>query len=1057
MKLHSLLIGINEYQSPNVNNLSGCTKDVEKMRAFIEGHFGENAVIHTLLDTQATKANIIKAFETDLQQAQAGDSIFIYYSGHGSTEKTMLFGEYENQTIVCHDSRTEGVYDLADKELAVLIDKLPKNTHIVLCFDSCHSGSITREGDNSLLLRKRHTADDKSSRTLDTYYGYATNKPLHIPDAPHIVLSACDSSEVAWENNEGGIFTHHLLKTLANYPQQMPSYAKLFRLVQIGIRQTFLNSVQSPQLAKGNAHTYFLTGESAEREDILHTLSYNPTKTRWEINSGALQGIVIPENNAEKSLQIYEGEALLGEASIEKLNLDTTLLKGLPADLDTQKKYTCLQKPLKEAQNIALWIADENIRKEIPQGFLQVSQKEQADYGLQLTEGWYEIYEVKSEKLLTETKTEKQALDVLKQIATWQHLYKLENKGTQFKTADFEIQWKTKEKALLNEAIAIQHQESLDYFLENIKEEIPYEVIFKNNTNQNLYVALLCITPLYGIYPLGYANIGANETHTLYDSGGLIFLEGQEEEAESNILFKVLISKISFNHEDIHLEHIVPPKRGKREEAKPKMPSNKKIKVPPLEDWTCHDIFVNLYLKPSGQTLEPNTPLQLSENLTITSANISAEVSLSQSYSGSKGLSQENPWQALRYIEGASVQVLGNQSRGAEASDLIFLNNIQGEINEANPLKIELNSPLDEDEYILPMGYDGEHFIPIGFSDTENPSSIFIEQIPENQDQNKSRNVGRALKFCLMKIKAKVFGQTLDSVFLLRKVTATGKELYEDKLENIKKAVSESQKILLVIHGIIGNTSEMAELARAFLAQKQYDCVLAFDYENLNTPIEGIASELKTRLKDIGISENKKIDILAHSMGGLVSRYWIEKDGGNVLANQLIMCGTPNGGSFFGRIDTYRKYLSIGASIAGVLLNPAHAVAWVGSILGISKAIKSITGSAALATKTLEQMNKGKSDFLKQLNEAGNDGKIPYFIVAGNLHDYKDQALTDKVYRLIGNFINSKAPNDIAVLTEDIKVKGQNTQVTIYDVPCHHLNYFSESASTEVLLKILTT
>ncbi|MEZ4606942.1 MAG: hypothetical protein R2865_09135 [Deinococcales bacterium] len=38
-----------------------------------------------------------------------------------------------------------------------------------------------------------------------------------------------------------------------------------------------------------------------------------------------------------------------------------------------------------------------------------------------------------------------------------------------------------------------------------------------------------------------------------------------------------------------------------------------------------------------------------------------------------------------------------------------------------------------------------------------------------------------------------------------------------------------------------------------------------------------------------------QVDIVAHSMGGLISRYYIAKLMGDVDVAQLIMLGTPNG------------------------------------------------------------------------------------------------------------------------------------------------------------------
>jgi len=66
------------------------------------------------------------------------------------------------------------------------------------------------------------------------------------------------------------------------------------------------------------------------------------------------------------------------------------------------------------------------------------------------------------------------------------------------------------------------------------------------------------------------------------------------------------------------------------------------------------------------------------------------------------------------------------------------------------------------------------------------------------------------------------------------------------------------------------------------LISDNYDLTLCFDYQNLNTPIQDTAKMFKEKLEQAGLSEGhgKQLHIVAHSMGGLVSRWMIEQEGG---------------------------------------------------------------------------------------------------------------------------------------------------------------------------------
>ena len=102
---------------------------------------------------------------------------------------------------------------------------------------------------------------------------------------------------------------------------------------------------------------------------------------------------------------------------------------------------------------------------------------------------------------------------------------------------------------------------------------------------------------------------------------------------------------------------------------------------------------------------------------------------------------------------------------------------------------------------------------------------------------------------------------------------------YEKDNDAVRQAVDQASTVLLYVHGIIGDTVGMARSAvlsgSAPALRGSYDVILTFDYENVNTPIEENADLLRQRLAGVGLDgyHDKQLDIVAHSMGGLVSRY----------------------------------------------------------------------------------------------------------------------------------------------------------------------------------------
>ena len=228
--------------------------------------------------------------------------------------------------------------------------------------------------------------------------------------------------------------------------------------------------------------------------------------------------------------------------------------------------------------------------------------------------------------------------------------------------------------------------------------------------------------------------------------------------------------------------------------------------------------------------------------------------------------------------------------------------------------------------------------------------------------------------------------------------------------------------------------------------------MLSYDYENLATPIDETARALGADLEAVGLGagHGKNVTVLAHSMGGLVSRHFIERGGGDKVVDHLVMCGTPNEGSPFGRIGSARKVLevlaTIGVNFAPQFCGPAL------MLLGRSKKL----------TPTLEQMNPD-SDFLSELNS----GAVPttrYTILAGDVGRYQDPPgsgfgnLVTKVGRGPAfDALFAGRANDIAVAVESIvaQLPVRNAATVRIDAACHHLNYFTDPAGIAALKKVV--
>jgi hypothetical protein len=255
-RVYALLVGVDDY-GPDIETLDGCVNDVDLVQAYLHRTVDAAALaVEVLKNADATRANVIGRFRSHLGQARAGDVALFQFCGHGaqwasSAAFREAFPDGKDEGLVCADSRRPGGYDLADKELAVLLAEVAGNgAHVAVLFDCCHSGSGTREARAARGLKPRLTHEVTSERPLESYLDghYArlreAGQPLIVPAARHILLAACERGQLAQEATGHGLFTSTLVDVLEKSGGEL-SYADVFVRCRAAVRSRAFD--QEPQ------------------------------------------------------------------------------------------------------------------------------------------------------------------------------------------------------------------------------------------------------------------------------------------------------------------------------------------------------------------------------------------------------------------------------------------------------------------------------------------------------------------------------------------------------------------------------------------------------------------------------------------------------------------------------------------------------------------------------------------------------------------------------------------------------------------------------------------
>jgi Caspase domain len=1092
-RLYALHVGINAYTAP-VRALQGCLPDVERLQGWLRGSFDPAALaLETLSDAQATRANVIDAFRRHLGQAGPGDVALFHFSGHGAQSASAaafrpFFPEGLDEGLVCADSRLPGGHDLADKELAALLHELaPRQSHVAVLFDCCHSGSGTRSADAFGGLVPRMTGAVSAERPLESYLDghyarmLAAGQPLAIPSVRHILLAACERGQLAQEQlsgpgaEPGGIFTSTLLEVLKASGGEL-SYADLFVRCRAVVRKRARD--QTPQFeaaARFDARSGFL-GRTIRRQGRRFSVHFE--KGAWQAACGAIHGLPVdstqpvaltlyPEGASSRSagtataVQIGAQHSVLAldfdspggtryEAEISSLPVPPMLLgfDGSSAQRDA------VQQALDEdlSAPVQLVAADAGAAYTLaltPQRLaLQRAGEGSANAGLAaLTLAWSGLPTPADAAALGGAAQDLQP--TLQAVQRWERLRTLANPRTRMDLSlvDFEISEPQPDGSSFvhpgREITLTSTRDGADWRPCRLRLRV------RNRSPQPLHFLLLNLSPQWGIHRLVNEPLAArSDWMTLFGEAPEDFLfvdEGLDEVIER---FQLVVATEPMDDFLLTQDNLAPDADVTRSaRGLSRGVGSVSARQVHKNEWFTLPCQVRL-VRQLGHVGAADAVVAQGKITVRRHSRVRAELTL--------GAARTNATRSLgpaldfyQAIEARGLQMLdfaGGSRSDADQSVLTLTNLTGAEALADEPLEIVVDVPLAADEGLLPLVYDGQHVSLGGAASRQDDGStlISISHLPD--DETQGRSLGGALKMYFFKTVLR-----RDNVNRLRWVgwDADGQPQQHD--DGVAAKVAAARRVLLLVHGIIGDTAGIAAGLRDIGLDQRFDLVLSYDYENLDTPIEATARRLGQALHDVGLHEgdDKQLTLLVHSMGGLVSRWFIEREGGAALVDHLVMCGTPNGGSPFGRIDDARKIFSV---LTSLTLN------YIPVLIPFASATLLLLNRSKVLTKTLEQMHPD-SPFIQGLNSSPDPG-VRYTIVAGDVNVYEEpsDALFARLLAKVGqstafDLLFARKPNDIAVAVPSILSAGAGRAQPPrrFEVACHHMNYFVSPAGQAAL------
>jgi len=214
-KKYAIVIGINDYIDPGINDLNYCVADANSISTMLASAGWTVKLItaqsNESINKYATKSKLKAAFDNVPQDAQ---TFLFYYSGHGD-------GGYLPEEAYIIPSDYNGNFNtiISSEELSGWLAGISANNKVVI-LDSCFSGGFVQAPDSLDAVPGNYTKGNKSS-PLEMFLRFgellSRNWEARVsgPNDPSalLVISAAGWDEYSYEKTDigHGLFTYYLL------------------------------------------------------------------------------------------------------------------------------------------------------------------------------------------------------------------------------------------------------------------------------------------------------------------------------------------------------------------------------------------------------------------------------------------------------------------------------------------------------------------------------------------------------------------------------------------------------------------------------------------------------------------------------------------------------------------------------------------------------------------------------------------------------------------------------------------------------------------------------
>ena len=218
---YALIIGIDSYDGA-WQPLNNAVRDARTIKETLESKYKVD-YFRTLYNEEASRENIIKAFEWLMKAAKDNDNVLIYYSGHGEYVRNIDKGFW-----VPADASSSSVSNyISNADIQTYLSGI-NSKHTLLISDACFSGDIFRGKTVSIPF-------EDSERYYNTVHNRMSRSAITSGGIEPVMDGGRDGHSV---------FAYYLLKALQQNDKKFFDASQLYGAIKIPVIN---NSEQSPK------------------------------------------------------------------------------------------------------------------------------------------------------------------------------------------------------------------------------------------------------------------------------------------------------------------------------------------------------------------------------------------------------------------------------------------------------------------------------------------------------------------------------------------------------------------------------------------------------------------------------------------------------------------------------------------------------------------------------------------------------------------------------------------------------------------------------------------